>query len=381
MKKLLNIFSIVLLLCFIGGAFISSVNNPEYNTDLLFYTGIYYQNQGDDIVKAHSRVYDYKLMTFPDEVQAQLTSTEMEKRCRDSASYFDEILPFCKVKLLYNLSVQWLTPLSGSPILSMLYISILSYSLISLLLFFLLRKFIHTWLASIITICICSFTPIQDSGKIFTPDALSALLIFSGLMFLVFEKSFWFTMIFWLAAIMTRPENILFPIMFATFLIWKTRNEIKRTISPVTVVVLSFAVYLFTTRVTGSYGWKITFQHSLINTATLPSEWKNIPLTIATYFTALLREIINHKTGILFLVFLFMLSFFSLKNIQTEKRNISLLEIYLLLSGVFALKFFVHPFFDERFFILFYVISFAFISIGILPGRKTIIHDTDSLSS
>ena len=212
MKKLLNIFSILLLLCFIGGAFISSVNNPEYNTDLLFYTGIYYQNQGDDIVKAHSRVYDYKLMTFPDEVQAQLTSTEMEKRCRDSASYFDEILPFCKVKLLYNLSVQWLTPLSGSPILSMLYISILSYSHISLLLFFLLRKFIHTRLASIITICICSFNPIQDSGKIFTPDALSALLIFSGLMFLVFEKNFWFTMIFWLAAIMTRPENILFPL-------------------------------------------------------------------------------------------------------------------------------------------------------------------------
>lgn len=370
MKRAVNILSIILLVIFISGVWSSALKNPTYDTDMLFYTGIYYQSEGMTDSEAHQKVYDFKFASLPDSVQQFMSTTEMEKNCRTDFAYFSIMLPFCKVKWLYNVCVRVLTPVSGSPFLAMIFISLISFSLISFLLAFLLSRYLETWLACLFAIFISAFPHVAEVSRIFTPDAFSALLLFSAFLILLLKKKEWLAFLFFFLAILCRPENVLFPIIYSVHEIILSRKVNRQKIFYAVAIVVSIVLFFMIEKITGAYGWKITFQHSLIDSAKSPTAWLNESLSISTFITILIQNTFNHKTELLLIIFFFVLAYFSSKKIEMLSGNNLFKKILFMVSAVMILKFIMHPFFDSRFFTLYYILTLAIISLSVLPWKR-----------
>lgn len=344
-KRLVGIFSMLIIS---ASAYIS-LNNPFYDTDMLFYTGIYYEHKNNDPEELHRLVYSEIWQPLDSNSRVFLSEKPLEIKAKQSPDYFIQQLPFYKIKPGYNFLIRLLTDyLEVKPTLAIQYINITAYVLTALIIFMWLYPFMPAVYLFICTSCICTLPLFIFTSRMFTPDMPSVLLIMLGsLCYCMPKQNLSLAFSAFLLALLFRPDNLLLIILLGASHFYFQRHNLKTII---TFNIIALAIYICIGYFYKAYGWKITFQHSAIDLSVAPKDWEMIPLHPYDYILALLRGVFTYKMSLMFTGFasvvLYRIAVIDAMISRTAWKAMIVSQISLT-----GLKFLLFPVFDDRYYL------------------------------
>lgn len=363
-----------ILACLLG---FYAYQKPVYDWDMLAYAAVQYQWQGLNDEQTHRKIYQDILPGLGDSVKQFLTEKEYEQLCAKSPAYFNSQLPFYTIKPLYNGLVYVFSKFSLTFLQAMRLISALSYVVLILMIVWLMMenrndtfdKFSAGLAGVFIGVLICAVPIVMTPARMLTPDLLSSTLLISATLLYLLLNRFHLAMILFLLSIAVRPDNaattLIAIIMIAFFDAQRRRWRFIALYSIITFIIYFLIAYFFS-----GYGWKITFQHSVIDLAKPINEWENIPLTINEYFKWLLYQVVYSRPLLVPALLLAVLSYFAMRKLTMEIFDKKLIAIWwiLLLSAI--IKFAAFPRFDLRYYIPQYILFAAMVAFVIVNQRR-----------
>lgn len=343
---------------------------PVYDWDMLAYAAIQYKKQGLTNEQTHEKIYNELLPSLSKDVQSFLTSEEFDKHSAASVEYFSEQLPFYEIKPLYNGLVEVLCSLGLTPLKAMRVLSGLSYAILTLLTYVALSSRLRFDVSSLFTALICLMPTVMLSFRLLTPDGLSTVLIVGACVLFLLRSNFHLSMILLILSIGFRPDNVV--IAVAAAIVFHLFNENKTAWwSAAIYVAASLALYFIIVLGFNGYGWKITFQHSIIDLNKPIHDWKSIPLTITDYFKHFLLSFRKYQLVWLPALFFAALSFVSTKSLLSKNVfDKKLLAIVIVLASAMAIKYLAFPRLDVRYYVPQFVFAMTLIVLALTINTR-----------
>lgn len=340
---------------FLAGLFIAvlTFSNPIYDWDALAYTAVLLKWEGLNSQEIHQAIYKRLLPGLGGATEKFLASNDFERLSRDSADYFFSQLPFYANKPLYLSLAFLLTNVGLSTLDALQSLSALGYALLFTGMVSLLHDYINYWLALLIGLAVAIHPVLWIPSRLLTPDMLSSALLFWSCLFFLRNKIH-YALLLAIVSVGIRPDNILFSVTASVAFFLYSRNP-KYFI--VLYAGLAILIYFIIQNVTHGYGWKITFQHSIISLKKPIEEWNTIPLTAEIYFQSLLKYIQRYQ--LLLMSAIIVAAFAIQSSFRAVQGSIVHRRLYAILLSLIALtigRFFAFPRFDTRY----NVCAFAF---------------------
>jgi hypothetical protein len=130
-------------------------------------------------------------------------------------------------------------------------------------------------------------------------------------------------------------------------------------------------VYLAIGKAFNGYGWKITFQHSVLDLTQTVDAWAAIPLTAEVYFDALAKAVRRYQLVLIPALFFTVAGIAAVKSlIQRRLFNNGLVAVTAVLLVSMCVKFLAFPRFDVRYYMPQYVFALMLIVMAAMPQRK-----------
>lgn len=247
--------------------------NRVYDWDMPGYIGCLYTLKFPNALeKVHRLTYSEIKKKAPVYEFKDITGTlRIPDKARQAFAFntkaFHEQLPYFKIKTGYNLGILILYELGFSSPDSVTFLSIFSYFISGILLFFIL-KFIfpeNHYLASFLTVGIMLLPPITYMSRISTPD----LFILQFLLVLTcgFLKKWntWVMFLILFAITFTRPDYLPLALSYLVLVgAYEFYRYKKLNLVPAIQGILLLALYFIIVKTSGYPGWKHVFYDSFI---------------------------------------------------------------------------------------------------------------------
>ncbi len=340
-----------LYLLVLGGVSIHLYRRPVYDVDAIQYMGNALLMEETDIGRVHKRVYADVQRSVPQRERQSLLgeepgAPEAQKKSRQgraaSAYRYAEFLPLFAIRPLYNQTL-WLVSKSGLGLVrSGILISVGSYFLLGILVFFWLGRYTSRMFTLAVSILLMISPPLADMGRDPTPDAL-ATLIALGALYLIFEKRRIVPgMALLLASIYFRTDFVVLagPTILACWLerridFWKAGA----------LALVAVASVLCINHFAGDYGIEMLYYRNFIGVPIAPGEM-TVRFSVRDYLAAF-------RSGATLAANSFLLPFLLLGTVGVVSKRMRVL--FLVALAYVVLHFLVLPNWQERWFGLFYL--------------------------
>ena len=337
---------------------------------MLAYAAIHYQRQGLSNEQAHGKIYNELLPQLDSATQAFLTTEPFDRKAKASPEFFAEQLPFYTTKPLYNALVSALCIAGLTPLEAMRMISAIGYGLVALCVFAFFVRLFHPVLALLFSLLLPLMPVAMLTARLLTPDMLSSAFVLWAFALYLLHKRFHAPVFLLLLSIGLRVDNAVIALTAALLFAFADDAHRARRLYGIAYAILAVMIYLVIGQAFGSYGWKITFQHSILDLTINVSMWAATPLTFDIYIDALVKGIRRYQLVILPALF-FTAASIAATNSLLEKRlfDNGLVAVAAVLFSSMCVKFLAFPRFDVRYYVPQYVFALLLIIIAVLPQR------------
>jgi hypothetical protein len=344
------------LLCLLPAA-IYIYKHPAYNFDMLGYMALVVKmDKAYNMEEIHTITYSSAREIVPPEEYKKLTEAlPYRKKFETDASEFEKVLPNYIVKPLY-IWLCWLFYKGGFSLpMATVMPSIISYLFIGLLLFYWIRKYLHTLgaFAGAILIMYSLFT--TAVARLSTPDCLSALFFFLSAYFILEKRNLALMSLFFLLSIFTRVDNIItcfFIISFLTFSgKWKWINKLQYFMMIAVLVIAYFSIVLPARQ----FGWSIFYYSEYAKHIDYSRNFDQ-PISVLAYFSLIYSKLVTAFISAHFTFFVF-LGLLVLSKRSFSFRALSFDQSFLLvLAFIGFFRFLLLPDLSDRFYLGFYLV-------------------------
>ena len=340
-----------------------AISQPFYGWDMIPYSAIVLSHTEEmDSKSLHTKTYDIIRKSIPSQVYINQTSSAYQKEMEQNEAYFNQQLPFYKIRPLYT-GLAYLVHQTGINILTaIILISVLSSFLMSILILRWLLDYLDEFYAYLFAFLIIHSTGIIQIARIFTPDALSALvLIFS--IYILTQKRLYFASFFLVLAIFARTDNIILVLIVLTYLRFFSINDYRLNWkSYIFFMLFATFSYLSINYLANNYGWSTIFHHTLISLINNPADYH--PIVTLSDYLRVLRQ--NSFEAFLWVNSTFIFLLFAFVSIFLDKLNDGIYKIYSHLTILLILSVIIHLVLFPAFWIRFFIAHYAIISLSML---------------
>ncbi len=361
MKNLLTVIycAVILLVSFY------SLKKPAYNWDILPYMGVILSYDDHDAVKVHDRVYAIAKEQIPTAFYDRLTDPDIPYRVAtaQNPASFSRQLPFYVVKPLYTWAGYLFYKAGISLPMSTVWPSVIAYFLLGLLLFYWMRKYWSLFFAFTGSLLTMVSAPLLSVAKLSSPDALSGLLLFTAVYFIIERRSLAWTILFLLLSILARLDNIIPAIFFLALMAfskkWKDGIAIWKYLLLFSGMLLLYFVVSLNAY---SFGWSLLYYPNFARQLN-PSYNINSSFIFKDYIALAKSQFI---TGLYYSCISLFLLFILLLFANTQSLSFKSLSIEQLLAIVFLLvmlvRFVLQPLINDRLYIPYYLSVIVFLA-------------------
>ena len=294
-------FLITLVLVFLLSSW--SYKNRVYDWDMPGYIGCLFQK---NFPTSPEKVHQYTYISIKKEaspyqykdISGLVQPNKAVQFFKQDANAFSEQLPYYQIKIGYNVAVLFLYKLGFSPPHSVLLVSIISYFLSGILLFFLFNRLFpgKNILTVLLTVGILILPPVRALSNTPVPDMFSLLFL---LIFMtgVFKKwKSWQMFLVVLCLILIRPDYIIFALTYLVTSFGLTFFSQNRKINFNYILqgILFSGLYIFIIKYYHFPGWKDVFYDTFIDRRPLISA-QPANFTFSYYLHFLFIKLINFK--------------------------------------------------------------------------------------
>ena len=355
MKKKTFLYTFYSVFLFVFTLYIAV--EPYYNMDMLAYMAIVEEWKEDATAdEIHKNTYSRTKAILPPEQFKDLSEgTDYRRHLWQQPASFHEQLAFYVIKPLY-LGLVYLFYTGGVDLIfATILPSLISFFFIGLLLLYWFDKiFSSPWLSTWFSIFIITSVPFVTLGKTSAPDAMSTLFILVACFLFIEKASLWRSSLFFILAIATRPDNVIF--VFMIFLIplfgkWNKKVPYTRLIF---CLLLFFLTYYIPTLFLQNVSWATLFHHAFISRVLYPLS--DPPTLEASAYLKVVLDNLVHQTffarsQLMFIVFFTGLIWW--KRLRVLDFNIpgwSFNEVFMLIIVLtIGVRFILFPAFLDRF--------------------------------
>jgi hypothetical protein len=332
------------LVCVCMCRYIVRHSNADFDT--LMYTACVHAIETGSADSISARTYAGAALALPPEIFKRLTdpANSYRRAILGTPAYLEKQLPFYRLKAGYVLLLS-LAHKSGVPVYTaMRGLNVACYLLLALLLLIVLKRAAGLLRASVLSTAIMLCPSVTATAMSLTPDMLAALLLFSLVYCLSSEARVpsWLPVVLSLLLIYSRPENIIFVMLFSAAVAYTDRRRLRFCVS---LAAASAVMYLVMTLTLKPYPWAVLYHHSFRGFMQDPAA--QFPgLDITGYLEGL--RYLPHSilySGIFMTVFL--LLFYVL--FQAKARTVDFLIAVTLLASM-GVRAFLFPDISERYF-------------------------------
>jgi len=311
--------------------------------DAIPYMGAVLAIDQKENIKVHENTYQIlKESTSKEEQQKLIDGHPFCKSIYDHQNYFTQQLPFFQVKFLYVCSSYILYKI-GVPLYDALFLVVLLSSIfIIIIVYYWLKKYLGNALSLLFCVLLFFSWFNVRSFVISSPDALAGLFFIAAVYYYLEQNKLNLTYLFLFLAALTRPDYLFFIVCFysVSYLNSKEKPSIFSTIITLATMASVFAI----SSIYDYKGWQM-FYRSFVDLTVSPQTIAG-KFSVEVYLTGLLNGVklsLSHWSTFLFLSILLVPFIFLKKLSATEK----IIFLSLLMSVV--IRFFIHPWLEERF--------------------------------
>lgn len=294
-------FLITLILVFLLSCW--SYKNRVYDWDMPGYLGCLFQRE---FPESPEKVHQYTYTSIKKEaspyqfkdISGLVYPSKAIQFFKEDAQAFSEQLPYYQIKIGYNFAVLFFYKLGFSPPHSVLLVSIVSYFLSGLVLFFLFNILFpgKNIAAVLLTVGILILPPIRALSNTPVPDMFSLLFLLIFMIGLFKKWGIWKMFLVVLCLILIRPDYIIFALTYlaASFVFTYFSENRKINFNYILQGILFSAVYLFIIKYYHFPGWKDVFYDTFIDRRPLISA-QPANFTFSYYLHFLFIKLISFK--------------------------------------------------------------------------------------
>ena len=344
---------------------IYSYKKAEYNWDILPYMAVILQyDVNTDFEKIHKEVYSITKQSVSKVVFDKLidSTSAYRKSVFNNSTEFKLQLPFYVVKPLYT----WLSYFfykSGIPLQKALVLpSIISFFLISLILFYWMRNY-YMRTSTFIFSTLLMFCPFMlQTVKLATPDLTSALLLLAGLYSYIEKKSFNLAVLFFVLSLFARLDNVI-PVVFLGITIFQIENRKEGLVlrKYILFAVSVLASCFFVSWQAHRFGWGI-FYYPDFATHLNPYYDIHCKFSLSGYFSVFKSQLMTglyYSSLVIFLFLGFILYCFSKIN-NTKVNTVETTFTIAFLASI-VVRFMMQPVIADRFYLAYYLATSIFV--------------------
>lgn len=310
----LSFFFIIIVFAFLS---FWNYKNRVYDWDMPGYIGCLYTLKFSDSQDKIRRLTYSEIQKkapefqFKDILGTLKPADKARQAFANNTQAFSEQLPYFKIKVGYNLGILFLYELGFSSPDSVTFLSIFSYFISGLLLFFILKTIFpeNYILTSVLCIGIMLLPPMTYMSRVATPDMFifQILLVFMIGLFKKWNKWIIFSVLFFM--IFTRPDYIPFVLSYLGILwIYEYITNKKQDYSIIIQGAILIILYLTIIKLCHYPGWKHLFYDTFIHRRAFISH-PSPDFTLQEYLAIIFNKIIYFKkvtvvsVGLLALIF------------------------------------------------------------------------------
>lgn len=246
-----------------------SVAPPHYNWDVLGYAGVARTFLGADPAAAHRLVYDDARRILPEERYRLVTEGDAYRRQTASdPEAFRQQLPLYAVKPAYPAGMALLTAAGMDPIGASVLISRIGYVAVGAVTMLWLAHLLPIAAAAALALLVAWLPFVVDLGRLSTPDGVSAAVVLSALLALYRSRESLAGALF-VASVFVRPDNVLW---LPALALYRTLAGVGSARGSAAWLALGVAAFLAVTRLSGHYGWAVTFYVSFVDRLPYPAD-------------------------------------------------------------------------------------------------------------
>jgi hypothetical protein len=343
----------------------SAFQKPLYNWDLLPYSAAALSYEIDNPAQLHELTYESARSILPPAKFNALVDSNSNYRLTmySDSKLFEDELKYYYVKPLYVFAVFLFYKAGVSLPSGTVLVSCISLFLLGCILFQWIGVFLNRFVAAAICFLVLLIPPIYESARLSTPDMMNTLFLFAGFYALLKTKKISQALIFFIAALLTRPDSCLFILCLIPFCISGKKIPANYL----------FIVLAFTVCITASLIYYFSFPVNSLGSNIKATEMLHLNGENIYWqsYSKGLQAI--HYSYILYLgsitLIALCLSVFVLK--ETIKSDLNFTPILVWIHVI--IFYLIHPVIDDRFFIIDYIIAFVLLInvVSKLFRRKT----------
>lgn len=222
---------------------------------------------------------------------------EASKKFAESNGAFTEQLPYYRIKLGFNLAAYSLYKLGVSGPGSVIWVSIISYFLSGLLLFYLLSFLFprNVFIAPLVSLSILVLPPLRIMGCNPCPDMFSFLFLIAFIITVLKKMNLWIVFLTLFCSVLIRPDYVLLAISYLLGMV-AYGYFYKRKFDYILIIqgFLLAGVYIFIIKFYDYPGWKHLFFDSFIKRRPMLSA-ESPDFTVQQYLNILFLKFIYFK--------------------------------------------------------------------------------------
>jgi hypothetical protein len=311
--------SFLITLIFVFLLSIWNYKNRCYDWDMPGYMGCFYTMIiSDNPEKVHHLIYEEIKKEAPDYEYNDIIGAKKFDRTRQyftkNTQSFSEQLPYFQIKVGYNLALLSLYKLGFTGPMSVTMLSIISYFISGLLLFFVFKNIFpdKPWLSGFLSIMICLLPPFAYISRISTPDIFVFQFMLVFMIGFLRKWSDWSMFLVLFLITFVRPDYITFTLTYLfTLLIYSYYKDKKVKISYCLQAVLLLLIYFTILKYYNYPGWKALFYDTFIYRRPFIST-EIADFTLREYLEILLYKLLYFKkVTVISVTLLFMIFYLS----------------------------------------------------------------------
>ncbi|MFP4094975.1 MAG: hypothetical protein ACLFUB_10850 [Cyclobacteriaceae bacterium] len=353
---------------------------PYYNMDMLPYAAILLKMEGGKTPEQiHQTTYAEAKQHLSTQHFADLSrGSDYRAEIYEDAAAFDEQLAFYIIKPLY-VAGSYLSYQAGASLpFATALPSLLSFFIIGLLILWWMDKILpYPWLTLWICLFIITSEPLVEIGKISAPDAPAMMFLLIAAYLYVEKQSYWKSTIFFVLAILTRPDYII--LVFFIFLIslagkWYRKVSLSHWAGG---MLLLLGAYLLPKLFLENVAWYTLFYHTFIERVAFPVSDPPV-MQVSDYLQALKNNLVPRS--FFARSYLLLIAFFAgttlrqpIRHLHLDIRKWSFNQLFMLaLLITMVVRFLLFPAFFDRFMAPFLLLTFFIFLRDTYPGFELI---------
>lgn len=316
------------------------VSKPDHNWDIVGYVGASFYSDGYRGTELRDKTYASIKKELPNRSYEDLVKGEYRAAVASSASSLEEHMPFYRIRLFYNLAVEFTSKYLGVGIATSTVLVAAFFNALTLLMCWMLVPN-KTLISSFFLVAAATLTGQIHLSSLSTPDSMAAFVCLLAV-YLYRKESIWMIPVL-IVLPLVRTDAILASWLLALLIVLK-----KRYAWALSILFGSGLSYWGVNIANDNYGYLRIFNFTLIginpHPATMPIA-SDLTLYLKAYVHGF-KEYFSHRHFLIFLVYAFVIFR------RSEKFTKVLNEpIFLLVNAYTLAHLILFPAYYERFFV------------------------------